>query len=214
MCGYLTRIIGAHQGRDAPRTARFGDCQLECCAHVFNPALAESSSLFVDVIRRLKLGGRFVADAGCGVGVLGITAAQAGATRVLAFDCNVEAVRITRRNAVANGIVNLRAIVADGIPVGVRDMDVIVCNPPFFDCKVEESWHRAFCDPGHGFFYDTLEQAGSVLRAGGSLLIACGGNLAEGRVSREAAVRGWAAETLEGSDGELRVRILRVRRAP
>ena len=214
MCGYLTRIIEAHEGRHAPRTARFGDCQVECCAHVFNPALAESSSVFVQVIQRLKLGGRFVVDAGCGVGVLGITAAQVGATRVLAFDCNVEAVRITRRNAVANGIVDLRAIVADGVPVSVRDVDLIVCNPPFFDCKVEESWHRAFCDPGHGSFYRTLEQGGSVLKAGGSLLMACGGDLAEGRVSREAAARGWAAETIGGSDGELRVRILRVWRAP
>ena len=212
MPDYLTKLIAAHVARGAPRVVRLGECRLECRRHVFNPGLAVSSPLFVRILQELRFDGQFVVDAGCGVGVLGISAAQAGAGRVLAFDCDAQAVETARRNAKANGIAAFDAVVADGIPDGVGDVDAIVCDPPFFDRQLAEPWHRAFSDPGHAFFRKTLEQAASVLKPGGCLLLASGGDLSSARVRREASRRGWDAEELGKSDGELRVSILRMRR--
>jgi ribosomal protein L11 methyltransferase len=48
--------------------------------------------------------GQFVADLGCGSGILSVAAALLGAGRVLALDIDPQAVEITRENAARNGV--------------------------------------------------------------------------------------------------------------
>ncbi len=69
-------------------------------------------------------------DLGCGVGPIALTMARRspGAT-VWAIDVNERALALCRENAAANGIDNVRAVLPDDVPPGVR-FDAIWSNPP------------------------------------------------------------------------------------
>ena len=66
-------------------------------------------------------------DLGCGSGILGITAAKLGATRVLALDIDPNAVRAARENAGANGAA-ITVDVREGTLDGDEVFDLIVAN--------------------------------------------------------------------------------------
>lgn len=66
-------------------------------------------------------------DAGCGSGILAIAAAKLGAARVEAFDCDPEAVRVTRANARCNGVRFPVKRMDLGAPRAGR-FDVVVAN--------------------------------------------------------------------------------------
>ena len=189
-----------------------GVLRLVCDRYVFNPALSESSLPFAEAILGLDLRGQLVVDAGCGSGLLGISAKIAGAGRVVAFDCNQKAVENTRRNIRVSGAAGFETLLADRMPVCRRGVDMIVCNPPFFDREISERWHRSFCDPQHEFFRNVLQDAYSVLKSTGCLLMACGGDLSEDYVKKEVECHQWRTRLLRQSAGELRVRILSLRR--
>jgi ribosomal protein L11 methyltransferase len=63
----------------------------------------ETTRLCLGLMQELKLGGRRVIDAGTGSGVLAIAAWKLGASSVLAFDEDPEALRNARENAARNG---------------------------------------------------------------------------------------------------------------
>lgn len=73
---------------------------------------------------------RAVLDIGCGSGVLSVAAAKLGHRRVCAFDVDPEAVSMTERNSLANGVGSIvevaRAVLPD-IPLGMSG-DLVVVN--------------------------------------------------------------------------------------
>ena len=85
-------------------------------------------------IEDLVVPGSWVADIGCGSGVLAVAAARAGAGRVLAVDPDPEARRVTVSNASLNGVtevVNVDDLDGDGRPLVdgfVGRCDLVVAN--------------------------------------------------------------------------------------
>jgi ribosomal protein L11 methyltransferase len=72
---------------------------------------------------------RSVVDFGTGTGILAIACGLLGASRVVALDCNLLAVRVARRNFVANGVENTaHLVVADDPGVLQVSCDLIVMN--------------------------------------------------------------------------------------
>ena len=69
-------------------------------------------------------------DLGCGYGALAVTmAARAPDAEVWAIDVNRRAVALTDENARTNGFDNVKAVLADEVPEGVR-FATIWSNPP------------------------------------------------------------------------------------
>ena len=76
--------------------------------------------------------GAHVLDAGCGLGILGIAAAHAGAGHVDLIDVSLLAVEATARNLGATGTSPARVLLSDGLAaVADERYDLIVTNPPF-----------------------------------------------------------------------------------
>ena len=72
-----------------------------------------------------------VIDAGCGSGILAISAALLGFRQVYGFDRDPEAVRVSRENAAFNGLDAARVSFSDGgIEAGLagRTAEVLLCN--------------------------------------------------------------------------------------
>jgi ribosomal protein L11 methyltransferase len=63
-----------------------------------------TTSLCLQVLDSLELGGCTVIDYGCGSGVLGIAALKLGAAQVIAVDIDPQALTATRDNAARNGV--------------------------------------------------------------------------------------------------------------
>jgi ribosomal protein L11 methyltransferase len=74
--------------------------------------------------------GRSLIDAGCGSGILALSAAKLGFSEVEGFDNDVEAVRVSRENAMANGLeTNVQFHVADlNRGLAGKRADVVVAN--------------------------------------------------------------------------------------
>jgi 16S rRNA (guanine1207-N2)-methyltransferase len=77
--------------------------------------------------------GESVLDLGCGIGVLGMVAAQLSGTGAIHFaDVDSEAVRCTQRAIDQAGLANCAVSPSDvGAAVMQQRFDVVVCNPPF-----------------------------------------------------------------------------------
>ena len=72
-----------------------------------------------------------IVDAGCGSGILAISAALLGCRNVVGFDRDPEAVRVSRANALANGLPESGASFSEnGIEAGLenRKADLLLCN--------------------------------------------------------------------------------------
>ncbi|MEM7538005.1 MAG: methyltransferase [Chloroflexota bacterium] len=112
--------------------------------------------------------GERVWDVGCGIGILGLAAAMAGAGAVAMSDVNLLAAQYARQNVVRNGFEAIITVFAkDGIaqnpleePTG-QQWDLIVSNPAFHqEEKVDTSMPDAM-----------IQQAPSVLASQGRLLL-------------------------------------------
>jgi 16S rRNA (guanine1207-N2)-methyltransferase len=76
--------------------------------------------------------GARVLDAGCGLGILGIAAARAGAGHVDLIDASLLAVEVTAHNLQATETSHARVLVSDGLAAVANERyDLIVTNPPF-----------------------------------------------------------------------------------
>jgi ribosomal protein L11 methyltransferase len=64
----------------------------------------ETTRLVLRVLDERVVGGERVLDVGCGSGILSIAALRLGAASAVAIDIEEEAVAVTRRNAVLNGV--------------------------------------------------------------------------------------------------------------
>ena len=82
-----------------------------------------STRLVLGFLERELKGGERVLDYGCGSGILAIAAAKLGAAHVDAVDVDLEAIKATRQNALANAVV-LNAMPPDALPLAHYDMVV------------------------------------------------------------------------------------------
>lgn len=82
----------------------------------------------VAIADRRGANGRVV-DAGCGSGILALSAAKLGFTHVLGFDNDAEAVRVSRENAVLNGLESqVHFAVGDLTMLADTPADVLMAN--------------------------------------------------------------------------------------
>lgn len=119
----------------SPRTivVKVGGMQLRFVTDsgVFSPdRLDAGTRLLLAEVPPLTAGERRVLDLGCGWGPIACVAAlRSPAAEVLAVDVNERALRLTARNADANGAGNVAVARPDGVDP-TRRFDRILCNPP------------------------------------------------------------------------------------
>ena len=119
----------------SPRTivVKIGGMQLRFVTDsgVFSPdRLDAGTRLLLAEVPPLTAGERRVLDLGCGWGPIACVAAlRSPAAEVLAVDVNERALRLTARNADANGAGNVAVARPDGVDP-TRRFDRILCNPP------------------------------------------------------------------------------------
>lgn len=78
-------------------------------------------------------------DAGCGSGILAISAAKLGYAPVIAFDFDPEAVRVARENAAANGVsLGLSRKDLASLPRRSREKFDVVCANLIYDLLIQE----------------------------------------------------------------------------
>jgi len=81
--------------------------------------------------------GRTVLDLGAGSGLVGIAAALAGATRVLASDVDPYAVAVMDLNAAANGVTVLEPV-GDVLDADLPEVDVVLAGDVFYDLTMAD----------------------------------------------------------------------------
>ena len=119
----------------SPRTivVKVGGTQLRFVTDsgVFSPdRLDAGTRLLLMEAPPLTAGERRVLDLGCGWGPISCVAAlRSPAAEVLAVDVNERALRLTARNATANGASNVTVVHPDDVDPALR-FDRILCNPP------------------------------------------------------------------------------------
>ena len=121
--------------------------------------LDEGSALLLPVLGEAK--GRRTLDLGCGYGLLGLLAAQAGASQVDLVDESLLAVASAEKNLVDHQAVQARAFASDALSdVLDRRYDLVVTNPPFHSGKaVDYRMTEAFIRGS----WDVLEPGGKLL---------------------------------------------------
>lgn len=123
-----------------------------------------------------------VVDVGTGTGVIALSIKQERPdARVWAVDRSSEAIELTRHNAGRNGL-EIELVQADmltGVPRSiVGSVDLVVANPPYIEPEAYETLPvEVRADPvealvgGTAVYERLFEQAGRVLRRGGSVVV-------------------------------------------
>ncbi|MFD5427035.1 50S ribosomal protein L11 methyltransferase [Streptomyces sp. NPDC127084] len=151
---------------------------------VFAPPFSATTGVALDVLGltgddepRYRSGGSFL-EIGAGTGIIAVSAALAGCTRVVAADISTAAVRNTRLNAQRHGVsARLRAAHSDlfaGLDPDERFDTVywhsnFVLAPP--DYRYETEHEAAYIDPGYQAHRRYLAEAPGLLTEGGSALL-------------------------------------------
>lgn len=105
---------------------------LETAEGLFSPEHADRGTLAM-LSKVTLIPGQKVLDLGCGCGIVGILAAKCcGPENVVMVDIDPCAVEIATRNAVRNGVEEVKVRLSDGLEaVEETDFDLILCNPPY-----------------------------------------------------------------------------------
>ncbi len=114
---------------------RVGDLAFGVPKDVFNPVLFRSGAVLHAAVRaEVAVRGARVLDLGTGCGVGAVTAARAGAARVVAVDVNPAAVAAARNNARRHGVDDVVEVRLGDLfaPVHRDAFDLVLFNPPFF----------------------------------------------------------------------------------
>ena len=180
-----------------------GDLPLVVLPDVFNPKLLRSGEFLVRQLRRqpalLPARGGRVLDLGCGSGVGGLVAAQAGC-QVVATDINPAAVRCARINALLNGLdgqIDVRGGDLFAPVVGER-FETILFNPPYYRGVPRDALDWAWRAP------DVVERFAAGLEAhlapGGAALLVLSSDGEAPSFLRALAEHGFTAETVATHD--------------
>jgi release factor glutamine methyltransferase len=134
--------------RNRTATVEVSGLTLTIRPSVFHPRIFLTSKFFADFIQELDLTGKRVADVGTGSGILALSAAKAGAARVMALDINPAAADAAAFNAKQNGLAErVTALHSDLFSAVSADekFDVILSSPPSFPGEplsvTDRAWH-------------------------------------------------------------------------
>ena len=157
------------------RSSRVAGFDLRVPPTVFHPRFFITSEFFANFLGGLDLAGKQVAEVGTGSGILALSAARAGAARVVAIDINPAAARAASDNAVRNGLGDRVRGVCSNLMHGLaaRPMfDVIISSPPSFAGEprdvADRAWHAG---PGYRDIAELFQQARERLKPGGRLYL-------------------------------------------
>ena len=161
--------------RQSTRMAHAAGFRLLVRPTVFHPRFFLTSEYFADIIARLDLAGKRVADVGTGSGILALAAARAGAATVVAVDINPNAARTAGENAQANGLGDRVTAVCSNLLSGLAPrpiFDVILSSPPSFPGEpldlADRAWHAG---PDYRDIAALFEQARERLAPGGRFYV-------------------------------------------
>jgi release factor glutamine methyltransferase len=157
--------------RRSTRTVRADGFRLTVRPTVFHPRYFVASEYFSRFVTQLNLRDLNVLDVGTGTGIIALSAARAGAAKVVAVDINPNAALSARENAVAHGFGNRMSVVCGDLLSALAprpQFDVILSNPPFFPEEpidvADRAWHAG---PGYRDIKALFEQASVRLAPGG-----------------------------------------------
>ncbi|MDR1789577.1 MAG: 50S ribosomal protein L11 methyltransferase [Opitutaceae bacterium] len=114
-----------------------------------------------------------VVDAGCGSGILALSAARLGFAQIAAFDNDPEAVRVSKENAELNGLSGAVGFFGDDLAGGVRDrrgaVDLLLANiQADVLLRFSDELLRAMAPGGElvlsGILAEEVERVGKVFR--------------------------------------------------
>lgn len=161
--------------RGSTSTTTVSGLRLTVPPTVFHPKVFLTSRFFADYVQSLDLSNKSVVEVGTGSGILALSAAKAGAARVLALDINPAAAAAAQSNAADNGFADtVTALESDlfaAVPPDDR-FDVIISSPPSFAGEplnvADRAWHA-------GANYCTIAplfaQARARLKPGGRMYL-------------------------------------------
>jgi release factor glutamine methyltransferase len=117
--------------------------------------------------------GKSVLDLCTGTGIVAVSAAQRGATRVVAIDLNPEAVKNAKLNAEKFGLnqIDVREGSLFG-PVESETFDVIAINPPYTGKKPKDKTEICFWDEDNRTTKQFFENYKKHLKPGGKAFLA------------------------------------------
>jgi ribosomal protein L11 methyltransferase len=87
-----------------------------------------TTRLCLELMQKVEVSGKTVADVGCGSGILSIAAVMLGASKVAASDLDAQSVEVSKENAALNGT-SFECIVAEGFDaLHGEEFDVVLSN--------------------------------------------------------------------------------------
>lgn len=157
------------------RQCRVGDLNLTVPPTVFHPGVFVTSRMFANYLRGRDFTGRSAVEVGTGSGILALSAARAGAAKVVALDINPAAVEAANGNAQRNGLGdNVEARLSDLFSAVGPDerFDVIISSPPSFSGEpadmADRAWHAG---EGYRHLEHLFGQAYAHLSDDGEMLV-------------------------------------------
>lgn len=157
------------------RTVTIGDLNLTVPPTVFHPGVFVTSKIFANYLRGTDLRGKAVAEVGTGSGVLALSAARAGARKVLALDINPNAAAAASENARANGLADIvEGRTSDLFSAAGKDelFDVIISSPPSFGGEPRDMSDRAWhAGDGYRHIQPLFRQAYDHLKRDGEMFV-------------------------------------------
>lgn len=174
---------------------------------VFAPR--SDSWMLANAISRERLDGASVLDLCCGSGVIGVSAARAGAAAVTGVDISRRAALTTHLNARRNGV-RVRAVrgrLFDAVPG--QSFDFIVSNPPYVPAAdggipargPERAWDAG--DDGRVLLDEICARASGHLRPGGAILLVHSSLIGVEPTLEALRTGGLEPEVTERSEGPL-----------
>lgn len=157
------------------RTVRIDDLNLTVPPTVFHPGIFVTSKIFASYLRGSDLRGKAVVEVGTGSGVLALSAARAGARKVLALDINPNAAAAASENARANGLADVvEGRMSDLFSAVRKDelFDVIISSPPSFGGEPRDMSDRAWhAGDGYRHIQPLFRQASEHLTRDGEMFV-------------------------------------------
>jgi release factor glutamine methyltransferase len=157
------------------RKVRMGDLKLLVPPSVFHPGIFVTSKIFANYLRCRDFRDKAVVEVGTGTGVLALSAARAGARKVLALDINPNAAAAATQNAATNGLAAIvEARTSNLFAAVARDelFDVIISSPPSFGGEPRDMSDRAWhAGEGYQDIHPLFRQAYQHLNPSGEMFL-------------------------------------------
>lgn len=151
--------IVIHDGRHLPTQDSAQDTQvsIEIDAHLaFGTGTHETTRMICSILLDESLKDKNLLDAGCGTGILGITALKLGANSVTAYDIDEWSSENTRHNAVINQVEN-----------NIK----IYCGDATLLDTVSEHFDYVVANINRNILLQDMERFHKVMKAGGTLIL-------------------------------------------